>query len=166
MVTVQRRCSDQGFTLIELLLTMTLFGMLTALAVMPLRAYQAAQEQRSASRDVVAALRNAQVRAVSEGTTYKVQFSAHQVQVFRGNAGVYSLARSYSVANAVTLAVTSPGFTPATSVATPSPAPVQDAYFYGRGTASAGSITVTRSSSATKAYTVRIEGLTARVSVS
>ena len=156
------RRSESGFSLIELMVAMSIFGVLTALAVMPLRGYQHSQEHVGAAREVVAALRNAQVRAVNEGTTYRAEIQPHGVRVFAGT----TLVKSYSIPDEVTLTVAGAGFTPAASPSNPTPAAVPDAYFYGRGTGSAGVIQVTRASSTTKSYTITIEGLTARVSLS
>ena len=162
-----RRASrtDEGFTLIELMVSMVLFGTLVAMGTMPLRSYQLSQEHLGAARDVVAALRNAQVRAVNEGTVYKVEFSPQQVRVYRVDNNVPTLSRSYTVPSSITLTTVAPGFTPSATPTVPTPAPGADAYFYGRGTASAGSVRVTRRSSS-KTYTISIEGLTARVSLS
>lgn len=156
------RGSESGFSLIELMVAMSIFGVLTALAVMPLRGYQHSQEHVGAAREVVAALRNAQVRAVNEGSTYRAEIKPHAVRVFSGS----TLVKTYSIPSHVKLDVFGAGFTPAASPSDPTPAPVKDAYFYGRGTGSAGVIRVTRTSSTTKSYTITIEGLTARVSLS
>ncbi len=155
---------DSGFTLIELLVTMVLFGILVTLGVMPLRNYQRAQEHVGAAREVVTALRNAQVRAVSEGTTYKVEFSDHTVALLRRESPTtFVPIRSYTLSYAVTVEVLGAGFTP--SARTGSTTAQPDAYFYARGDASPGEIRVSRASS-TKTYTIKIEGLTARVSLS
>ena len=156
---------DEGFTLIELMVSMVLFGTLVAMGTMPLRNYQMGQEHIGAARDVVAALRNAQVRAVNEGTVYKVEFSAQQVRVYRRDNSVDTLSRTYTLPSSITLTTVAPGFTPSATPTVPTPAPGPEAYFYGRGTASAGSLRVTRRSSS-KTYTISIEGLTARVSLS
>lgn len=159
-----RSSRDRGFTLIELLVTMTLFGILVTLGVMPLRGYQSNQEHVGAARDVVTALRNAQIRAVSEGTTYKVEFGPKKLRVLRKESSGYVDVRSYRLARSVHLSVVAPGFTP--SARTGSTDPLRDAYFYPRGDASRGQLQLTRASSATKSYTITVEGLTARVSLS
>lgn len=156
---------EGGFTLVELLVTMMLFGILVTLGVMPLRGYQRTQEHVGAAREVVAALRNAQVRAVSEGTTYKVSFSGNAIAVARRDtATTFVDVKSYKLPEAITVEVVGAGFTP--SARTGSTTAVPDAYFYARGDASPGEVRVLRASSGTKAYTIKLEGLTARVSLS
>lgn len=159
-----RPTGDRGFTLVELMVTLTLFGVLVSLGAMPLRDYQHRQEHLGAAREVVEALRNTQVRAVAEGVPYKVVFTAGTVAVHRGNGAGYDATplRRYALPSRVTLTVGPTAFTPSASSSLPAS---PDAYFYARGTASAGELVVGHSDS-TKTYTIDIEGLTARVSVS
>lgn len=153
---------EDGFTLIELLVTMTLLGVVLAIAVAPYKNYQRAQAHQNAARLVVASLRNAQVSAVAENATYRVTFGAAGTtwQAARLNSG------------GTWTNVGAPGRSGDTEVF------VRDAsfrqndgslgttvYFYPRGSATKGSLVVARTGR-DKVYTVSVEGLTARVSYS
>lgn len=159
-----RSTDDRGFTLIELLVTLSLFGILVAFGTMPFKDYQRKQEHLGAAREVVEALRNTQVRAVAEGTPYKVVFTSNGIAIHRGNSTGFDAVplRTHQLASRVTLDVPAAAFTPSAASALP---PSSDAYFYARGTASGGGLVV-RYQDSSKAYTINVEGLTARVSLS
>ena len=152
---------ESGFTLIELLVTMTLFGVILAIAVAPYKNYQSAQAHQNTTRIVVASLRNAQVSAVAESATYRVTFGADgkswQAARLQGatwkNVGpvVRTGDDKVTVQNAAFLQEDG-------SLAS-------TVYFYPRGTATKGSLAVGRTGRS-KVYTVTVEGLTARVSYS
>ena len=161
MVRTRQSSRDAGFTLVELMVTLTLAGVLLALGTMPLKNYAQAQSHAGSARTVVEVMRNAQVRSVAEGTTYKVVLEAHQVRVFRADGGVFGTTPLLSTPIDPRVTLTGPSFTKAASAGG---GPTTDGYFYPRGNASKGQLTVVRVGSA-KVYTIAVEGLTARVSL-
>ncbi len=152
---------EDGFTLLELLVTMTILGIVLAIAVAPYKNYQRAQAHQNTARLVVASLRGAQVSAVAENATYRVTFAA--------DGGSWQAARlSGTTWTDVGPAGTSADRT--VSVADPSFRQSDGSlgatvYFYPRGSATKGSLVVVRAGR-DKVYTVTVEGLTARVSYS
>jgi type II secretion system protein H len=152
-----------GFTLVELMVVMVIAGTLMAIGVFSLANYQKVSQQRGTTKEVVSLLRNASERAISEGRTYCVDFADD------GRSAVTYLKtcdgsdpslrpRTWTQSSKVTLAavVTSPAPAP------PCPDLHQCVYFYPRGTATPTKVVV-NSSARDKTYTVKVEGLTARV---
>jgi len=147
---------EGGFTLIETMVAMVLFGILVTLAVGPYANYRGKQQHTAATRELVAFLRRAQVRAVAEETTYRVDLTASSATVYRFNGASYDagqvIAPPSSRITYTGAAFTQSGGGSGTSV-----------WFYARGSGSKGSVTVTRSGTS-KTYRIDVEGLTARVS--
>lgn len=152
------RGGQDGFTLIELAVSMTVLGVLLAMAVPAWSSYRVNQDRVSASRELVSLLRNAQLRAVAEETTYRVDVdaAARTVQVHRFTGVSYVLRSSTTLAGSSVL-VQAPAFRDKAGTITPS------AYFYARGTASPGGVTVA-SASGDRRHVISVEGLTGRVS--
>ncbi len=154
---------DRGFTLVEAMVTVVLLGAVMAIAVGGYRSWAFAHEQSGAARTLQSALRQAQQRAVTEGTSACVTFdvATDTFTVYRGacdNAAkskVDGPVRTGS--NRVHLEA--PAFT------TPSGTPTAGVTFTARGTAWPGQVRVTRDRS-TKSYVLSVEGLTGRVSLS
>ena len=153
-----RRCDESGFTLIETMMAMVLFGILIALVAGPWGNYRAKQEHKGTARELVAFLRRAQVRAVSEETTYRVDIAADgkSATTLRFNGASYDSGHVMRVSSG---RIT---FSGATFVQ-PEGGTSTSVWFYPRGSASRGSVTVTREGTS-RVYTVNVEGLTARVS--
>ena len=161
--TAARR-AENGFTLIETMFAMVLLGILVGISAGPYSNYRGKQEHKGTTRELVAFLRRAQVRAVSEETTYRVDIAAdgRSATAFRFNGTGYTPGQiirtptrriRYDAATfAAPVGVTGGSGTGMASV-----------YFYARGSASKGTVTVVRESS-DRIYTVDVEGLTARVS--
>ena len=152
---------DSGFTLIEVLVTITLLGVLMAISISGWSSWSKAREQSGTASELESTLRQTQQRAVTEGLAMCVQFDvdADQYDVYRGACDSSSRVR---VAGPISTAASSvelsaPGFT-AQSGATST-----GVTFYARGTAWPGTVQVTRTGES-RVYTLRVEGLTGRVS--
>jgi type II secretion system protein H len=151
---------DSGFTMIELLVTISVMGIMMAIAVSGWSSWSKASAHKGSARELESMLRQTQQRAVTEARNMCVEFDADDrhytlytgecddgplVQAggpFSTNAGVQLDSASFTGRHATGAGVT----------------------FYARGTASPGTVTLTRSGEA-KVYTVRVEGLTGRVSL-
>ena len=155
---------DRGFTLVELLVTMSVGAILVGLAGTSLAGWSASNAHKGTRDEVVSSLRNVAQRALSEGRTYCVAFRAdgswrtyrrscdgagQQVQALSANTPGSALAATFTYVSgqpsACTVAATANSC----------------AYFYPRGTATKGTVTVTRTGKPT--YTVNVEQLTSRV---
>ena len=155
----RRPRGDSGFTVFELATAMMLFGLLCALGVGPWRSYTQANAHRDAAREVVSVLRNAQVKASAEQTTYRVDFlgDGQTLKVWRLNGSSWVPKQTVGVKDAH-VRYDTPSFD-----SSGSSGPV--VYFHARGTASKGDVRVVRDGDS-KVYTISVEGLTARVSQS
>jgi prepilin-type N-terminal cleavage/methylation domain-containing protein len=153
---------DDGVTFLELLVAMVLFGILVTFAAGPYAGYRRKQEHIGSTRELVAFLRRAQVRAVAEETTYRVDFQAGgtQAQVFKLTAGD-ACTGTYVAGQLLKPANNKLTYTGASFVGPCGTS--SSVYFFQRGTGSKGSVTVSRAGSST-IHTVNVEGLTARVS--
>jgi prepilin-type N-terminal cleavage/methylation domain-containing protein len=145
---------DSGFTLIEVLVTITLLGVLMAIAVSGWSSWARASEQFGTARELQSVLRETQQRAVTEGTAMCVTFADTAYTVWRGSCTTAAPPRTrvlgpQAVASGVRL----------TSVDVP-----LGVGFTARGTSADGSVTVTRSGSS-KVYTLEVDGFTGRVSL-
>lgn len=156
----QRR--DAGFTLIELTIGMLITGILMGLGTAGWTSYQRSVEHRNAAQGLVSALRNAQQSSLAEAVTYCVAFDtasrAYTVYKYAcGSTGTSVKGPVRTASARVTLAA--PAFVqPDSSTST-------TLSFYPRGSATKGSVKVNRSGSS-RAYTITVEGLTGRVSLS
>lgn len=152
--------TDAGSTLIEILVTIALAGALMAIAVGGYARWARASEQSGAARELQTQLRNAQQRAITEGTPTCVLFdvAADSYTVYRGrctDAGKVRIDGPMTPDGDTYLA--DPQFD-GSSVTT-------GVTFSQRGTATPGSVVVKRAGSS-KTYVVAVEELTGRVSLS
>lgn len=161
---------DRGFTLIEVVVVMSIMGILMSIATFGFTNWRNTAQQQGTADELVSSLRNTATRAVSEGRTYCVAVAAdgrsYTPWRFACNSttGTQVTSPTRVQGNDVTLVATVPF--PSTA-AMPSPAPACPAgstclYFYPRGTAIPAQIVV-NSSARSKTYSIRVEGLTARV---
>lgn len=152
---------DSGFTLIEVLVTVAVLGVMMAISISGWSSWARAGEQSGTASELQSVLRQTQQRAVTEGRAMCVQFdvSANVYTVYTGACN--DAARVQVVGpiktSAPSVRVGSPGFTGPSGSST-------GVTFYARGTAWPGSVKVTRNGES-KVYTLDVEGLTGRVSL-
>jgi prepilin-type N-terminal cleavage/methylation domain-containing protein len=153
---------DSGFTMIELIVVMSVASTLMALAVFGFTNYQRTAEHQGTQEQLTSQLRNLSQRAISEGRTYCIALASDSVSydIWRGSCGTGThvqgplLTQDSRVTISATVTVASP--TP------PCSAGAACIYFYPRGTATPAQLIVSSSARDTT-YTIRVEGLTARV---
>lgn len=153
---------DGGFTLVELLVTMSLLGIMMALSISGWVAWTKSTEHSGTADELESVLRQTQQRAVTEGRAMCVRFdvAANEYTVYRGECdGTVPLVKVLGPATtaASDVHLVAPGFAAQSGIRT-------DVTFYARGTAWPGAVKVTRTGSS-KVYTVHVEGLTGRVSL-
>ena len=155
--------SDSGFTLIELLVVMSIAGTLALISTFSFSNWRNTSQHQGSADELVSQLRNVSQRSISEGRTYCVDIAS--------GGRSYTLWRTACGATGAQVAgpfaVQSPDVTLTAFTTPPTPAPACPAtstclYFYPRGTAVPAFVTVA-SAVRSKTYTVRVEGLTARV---
>ena len=144
---------DSGFTLIEVMVTIALLGIVMAFAVSGWSRWTDAHEQSGAAQELQSTLRETQQRAVTEGAAMCVTFADTAYTVWRG-----------SCASVTPTKLEGPIRIAAGVHIVPQDVPA-GLTFSARGTATAGSVTVT-SDSSSKVYTLTVEGFTGRVSLS
>lgn len=151
---------DRGVTLIEVLVTVSLVGAMMIIAVSGWASWARASEQSATARELQSLMRQTQQSAVTEGRAMCVQFEVadNQYSVYRGacvdSARTRIRGPVRTGSSNVTLAA--PSF-PASGVGT-------GVTFYARGTATPGTVKVTRTGSS-RVYTLTVERLTGRVSL-
>ena len=158
---------DDGFTLIEVLVVMVVMGVLMAIAIPSWSHYQNKQNYLGSAQLVVSEMRRTQLQAVAQETTYRVDFATggRTMSIYRCDITPPSTTCAFTLTKTVTLpgqaaTFASPTFTKNDGTSSTS------AWFYARGTASDGTVTLTRTNTGGKTYVVNIEGLTGRVNYS
>lgn len=157
MSTVRR--DDAGFTLVETAVTVVLLGVLMAFAVAGYREYAQARAQDGAATSMREVLRQAQQRAVTEGSSMCVDFTGTSYRLYRGACDAptrTALGPAEQLEDGVR-------FTEA-KFAVGDGTTVTGVTFRSRGTASPGTVTIRRDGSDTQ-RTLSVEGLTGRVVV-
>ena len=161
---------DGGFTLIELLVTMSVMGIMMAIAISGWTSWTKSSQQSGTAHDIQSLLRSTQQRAVTEGRSMCVHFDAAA-----GNYSVYNGVSQTSAPDTCVISSTNliqgPIPTASANVDLDTPSFTSAAgsgqtsvLFSSRGTAWPGILTVTRIGSS-KEYTLEVEGLTGRVSL-
>lgn len=154
---------DEGFSLIELLVVMSLMAIMSTIAMSSYKGYDKTQDHRGATREVVGILRNTQVRAVAEATTYQCQFTTKELRIYRDGAvpptttpvRTYTLAEPRFTGNLEFVTTSPNGFLHPDGLKT-------SCLFYARGSGTSGVMQVRRLDSGVT-YDITLEGLTARV---
>lgn len=161
---------EQGFTMIELMVTISLAGILMVTATWTFLAYLNSSREQNTAVEIRAALRNTGERALSEGRTYCVYFDSgnRTYTTYRSDCTIAANAVAPATTDATNVGLASISFPPPTT-AIPNQRTAclvtnACAYFYPRGTALAGSLSVTRTGSS-RTYQISVEGLTSRVSL-
>lgn len=158
---------DAGLTMIELVVTMALAAILMTIGILAMHSYLISNRQASTAQSIRSQLRGTGERSISEGRTYCVYFTDTTWAVYRSNCTVATnKAAGPETVYDPSITLTSFSFaapsSPLPGQTTACPVANRCAYFYPRGNALAGTLTVTRPG---KTYTVSVEGLTGRVSV-
>lgn len=149
---------DQGFTMIELLVSLSILGVMTALAVSGWSGYARSNEHSGTRSDIVSALRAANMRALAEAKPYCVTFDvAAATWSTRRLSCAGVVVKGPEQVEGPQIALAGAGFLQPDGTTQP------QVLFTPRGTGSKGSLKVTRSGSS-KVYVVSVEGLTGRVS--
>jgi type II secretion system protein H len=152
---------DSGFTMIELLVTISLLGIMMMIAVSGWTSWAKASRQSGTARELLSVMRQAQVRAVTEGRPICVAFrvAENDYTFYRGTCDDTAKVRVMGpVVSAQDVKLAAPSFTGPSGSTT-------GVTFTARGTAWPGSVQLTRTGSS-KSYTLTVEGLTGRVSLS
>jgi prepilin-type N-terminal cleavage/methylation domain-containing protein len=158
---------EAGFTMIEMIVTLAIASVLMAIATWGMHNYLIASSEAGTAGDVVSALRNAAEQSLSEGRTYCVYLTSSAWTVYRSDCtvaadktnGPNQVTDTSVTLGTITFPVPNP---PIANQRTACPVTGRCAYFYPRGTALAGGLQVTRPG---KTYSISVEGLTGRVSV-
>ncbi|MBA2954489.1 prepilin-type N-terminal cleavage/methylation domain-containing protein [Nocardioides sp. MAH-18] len=150
-----------GYTLVEVMTTIGIAGVLMAISVGGWTQYAQAKSQEGAAQEIQSVLRQAQQRAVTEGSSMCVQFdtAVDTFALYRrpcDDSARVLLEGPFDIDSRVHLAEAD--FTGASG----SGAGVT---FTPRGTASPGTLRITREGT-DRVYVVSVEGLTGRVSTS
>lgn len=165
-----RSAGDDGFTLIEVLVVTVIAGLIMGIAFFGWRSWQQSLQEQGAQRAVVSLLRDAQVRAVAEDTTYCVDFgtsgSTTSATVWRvpgDDTGALAACTTGTKVQTWTAdngtSVTGASFSQRDGSTT------AFVLFYPREAASGGGVNVARTGSS-KTYSINVDALTGRVSSS
>lgn len=158
--------SDGGFTLVEALTVMAIAGVLMAISVWGMHSYLVSSREKGTATEIQSTLRNTADRSLAEGRTYCVLFTSTTWSVYVHDCAVstnltdgpHKAGGSDQTLDAVF--PVPPGMDP--TEVTNCPSSGRCAYFYPRGNAIAGTVTISRNGSG-KQYTVTVIGLTGRV---
>jgi prepilin-type N-terminal cleavage/methylation domain-containing protein len=159
---MSQRARDGGFTLIELVVVMALISIIAAIGVGSWRAWAIASGQKGASVSLQSIMRQTQVRAITEGVDFCMDFdvAASAYSVYRGTCGtgMVRVNGPYTLGDSK-LRLANVQFTRLDGTTT------SQTTFRASGRAWPGGLSITRTDSS-KAYSIDVEGLTGRVSIS
>jgi len=149
---------DHGFTMVELLVSLSIVGVMTALAVTGWSGYARSNEHSGTRNDIVSALRAANQRALAEAKTYCVTFDVTAgTWTTRHLSCTGTIVKGPERVGGKHITLSDGGFLQPDASTQP------QVLFTARGTGSNGSIKINRAGSS-KVYVVSVEGLTGRVS--
>ena len=154
---------DGGYTLIEVMVTIALLSAIMLIAISGWSSYAKASAQDGAAQEVQSVLRQAQQRAVTEGSSMCVLFdiTSSSFKLYRRacDDSTKTLLEGPWKVDDHNVSLASAAFT------SPSGPDQPGVTFTSRGTAWPGEVRITRNGS-TKVRVVDVEGLTGRVSAS
>lgn len=156
-----RATPDAGFTLIEVLVVIGIFSILALFGVGGFRNWAIASDHRGAADGIEMAMRQAQVRAITEGVSFCVTFdtaaSTYTINRYACGTTLERVQGPTKIENAK-VKINDVQFTRADGSIAP------DVLFKPTGSAWSGYVTVTRTGS-TKSYRINVEGFTGRVAI-
>lgn len=160
-MTRPRTPADAGFTMLEVMVTIGISTVLMTMAVVGFRGWSNSLDHEGTANRIQAVLRDAQQRSVTEGSLICVRFSTTDDSwtVLRGRCADATTQISKDTVEAGGVEIATPSFTSSAGD------PEAGVTFFPRGTATPGSVKVTRNGTS-KVWTVKVEGLTGRVSIS
>ena len=160
-MTRPRTPVDAGYTVLEMVVTIALAGTLMAIAVSGWQGWTRSVDHEGTATRIQSVLRDAQQRAVTEGSSICVSFStaADSWTVRRGSCASPGAQLDTDTVDAGHVGIDQPTFADGAG------SPGTGVTFFPRGTATPGKVDVVREGTDT-VWTVRVEGLTGRVSIS
>ena len=171
--------SERGVTMIEILVVSTLLAVMMTLSAGPLRTYWRRQALERGKSEVIAQMQNVQQTSVSETTPYvygvrfKLDSAEWGIVKFDGNSATTTAddtcvqTRSLSFSDGVRVSAASfavaPDITTKCRSAISGAASDQFAFFYARGTATGGGVTLVQPALEAAARSVTVTPITGRV---
>ena len=161
-----QRARDSGFTLIEIMVVVALISLVSAIGVGSWRQWAIASAHKGAAADLQTVMRQTQVRAVTEGVSFCVKFdtTAETYTVYRRPCDTPAALPLVKVNGPFTLGDSHLLLT-GVQFQQPDGSFASYVTFRASGSAWPGGLTIARSGS-TKTYSLDVEGLTGRVSIS
>lgn len=154
---------DEGFTLLELIVVMVIGSVLMAIGSVGAMSWKRGAEERGSVKQLQSTLRAAAENATAEGRAYCVDLSGNRT--FSTWRYACSSATGTQTTGAMQTQSSQVTFVATSTFTAPAPAcPAGDTcfYFWPRGTATPGTVTVS-SSARSNVYVIHVEGLTSRV---
>lgn len=90
---MRKKLADKnGFSLVELIVTLSIFGLLMAIAIPSFITYLPTMRIKGAARDIASAFQWARMKAVSENNNFAVKFTGSSYSIYddNDNDGIYA----------------------------------------------------------------------------